>query len=76
MKRTVIAAFLALSSASLFAANTQYKNDAGEQDLHQPQVAANDEYRNDAGEQDEHQPQVADAGDKSGNHDQNYPQLG
>ena len=74
MKRTLIAALLAMFATTVLAASSQYSNEAGEQDLHTP-IAKSDEYRNDAGEQDQHQPQVADAGDK-GAQDQNYPQVG
>jgi hypothetical protein len=74
MKRTLIAALLAMFATTVLAANSQYSNEAGEQDLHTP-IAKSDEYRNDAGEQDQHQPQVADAGDK-GAQDQNFPQVG
>jgi hypothetical protein len=73
MKRTLTAALLALSAATVYAGN-QYLNEAGEQDPHAP-IASSDQYRNDAGEQDQHQPQVADAGDK-GAQDQNFPQVG
>jgi len=72
MKRSLIAA-LTMSAVTVFAANSQYTNQAGEQDLHTP-IAKSDEYRNDAGEQDRHTP-IADAGDK-GVQDQNFPQVG
>ena len=42
MKRTLLAVALALVAASAFAAlpsNDQYRNNAGEPDRHQPQVA-------------------------------------
>jgi hypothetical protein len=38
MKRLIAVSF-ALIAASAFAGNSQYSNDAGEQDQHQPQVA-------------------------------------
>jgi hypothetical protein len=52
MKRyLIIAAVLAAFAGVAVASNTQYNNEAGEQDLHTP-VASSDQYRNDAGEQD------------------------
>jgi hypothetical protein len=52
MKRNlIIAAVLAAFAGVAVASNTQYNNEAGEQDLHTP-VASSDQYRNDAGEQD------------------------
>jgi len=39
MKRSLFAALLAMSAVTAIAANSQYLNEAGEQDLHQPQVA-------------------------------------
>jgi hypothetical protein len=39
MKRSLIAVLLTMSAVSVFAANSEYVNEAGEQDLHQPQVA-------------------------------------
>jgi len=53
MKRNLIAALLAAFAGVAVASNSQYNNDAGEQDLHAPQVASSDAYRNDAGEQDQ-----------------------
>jgi hypothetical protein len=55
MKRTVIAAFLALSAASVLAANSQYTNEAGEQDQHQPQLG---DAGNTSGNQEQSSPQV------------------
>jgi hypothetical protein len=57
MKRTIFAVLLASFAALAFAANDQYRNNAGEQDLSTP-IASNDEYRNEAGQRDEHSPQV------------------
>jgi hypothetical protein len=57
MKRTLFAVLLASFAAAAFAANEQYRNNAGEQDLAAP-IAANDPYRNEAGQNDEHSPQV------------------
>ena len=64
MKRSLIAALLAAFAVTAVAAtqssSEQYRNDAGSQDQHQPQVGdASDAYHNNAGEQDQHQPQVA-----------------
>jgi uncharacterized membrane protein len=39
MKSSLFAVLLALSAVTAVAANSEYKNEAGEQDLHQPQVA-------------------------------------
>jgi hypothetical protein len=63
MKRIILAIALAAAAASVFAAgepaNDQYRNNAGEQDRHQPQVgaidssymvASADQYRPNAGE--------------------------
>jgi uncharacterized protein YdeI (BOF family) len=73
MKRTLIAALLAMFATTVLAASSQYSNEAGEQDLHTP-IASSDQYRNEAGEQDVHT-SIADAGDK-GAQDQNFPQVG
>ena len=59
MKRTTLAIAFALLAGAAFAANDQYRNNAGEQDQHQPQlgdagasyrVASADPYRPNAGE--------------------------
>ena len=45
MKRTILAVSLAVFAATALAAaprNDQYRNNAGEQDRHQPQVALSD----------------------------------
>ena len=73
MKRSLIAVSFAVFAATVFAGNSRYNNEAGEQDLHTP-IAKSDVYRNDAGEQDLHTP-IADAGD-NGAQDQNFPQVG
>lgn len=39
MKNSLIAVLFVALAAPVFADNTQYRNEAGEQDLHQPQVA-------------------------------------
>ena len=57
MKRTLFAVLLASFAAATFAANDQYRNNPGEQDLSTP-IAANDQYRNEAGQNDEHVSQV------------------
>lgn len=57
MKRTLIAVLVAAFTSVAFAANDQYRNNPGEQDLHTP-IAANDSYRNEPGQQDEHFPQI------------------
>jgi hypothetical protein len=57
MKRNLIAVLVATFASVAFAANDQYRNNAGEQDLSSP-IAANDSYRNEPGQQDEHFPQV------------------
>ena len=57
MKRSIFAVLLASFAAAAFAANDQYRNNAGEQDFTAP-IAANGQYRNEAGQQDEHSPQV------------------
>ena len=72
MKRLIAVSF-ALLSATAFAGNTQYNNEAGEQDLHTP-IASNSQYNNEPGEQDLHTP-IADAG-SIGNEEQSYPQVG
>ena len=38
MKRILVAALLATLAATAFAGNTEYTNEAGQQDQHQPQV--------------------------------------
>jgi len=81
MKRTVIAALLAGFAVAAAAASnpSEYRNDAGNHDQHQPQVGDASDYRFDAGEQDRHQPQLADAGsyrNNAGEKDQSQPQLG
>ena len=53
MKRTLIAALFAMSATTGFAANSQYVNEAGEQDLHTPVADAGDK-----GVQDQSFPQV------------------
>ena len=57
MKRSLIAVLAATFASVAFAANDQYRNNAGEQDLSTP-IAANDQYRNEPGQRDEHSPQV------------------
>lgn len=57
MKRSLFAVLLAAFAASAFAADDQYRNNAGEQDFAAP-IASSDQYRNEAGQQDEHSPQV------------------
>jgi hypothetical protein len=57
MKRSLIAVLAATFASVAFAASDQYRNNAGEQDLHSP-VASNDQYRNEAGQQDQHSPQI------------------
>ena len=57
MKRTLLAVLLASFAAATFAANDQYRNNSGEQDVATP-IAANGQYRNEAGQNDEHAPQV------------------
>jgi len=81
MKRTLIAALLAGFAVAAAAASnpSEYRNDADQQDQHQPQLGDASEYRFDAGEQDRHQPQLADAGsyrNNAGEKDQSQPQLG
>jgi|KBSSwiStaDraftv2_1062776.scaffolds.fasta_scaffold255747_2 hypothetical protein len=39
MKRSLIAALFALSAGTVLAGNSEYINEPGQQDLHQPQVA-------------------------------------
>ena len=51
MKRNLIAALLAAFAGVAVASNTQYNNEAGEQDLHSP-IASSEQYRNEAGDQD------------------------
>lgn len=57
MKRSLIAVLLTMSAATVFAGNSQYNNEAGEQDFSAP-IAQNGEYRNEAGQSELHQPQV------------------
>lgn len=80
MKRTLIAALLAgFAVAAAAATNTDYRNDAGSQDQHQPQVGDASDYRFNAGDEDRHQPQVADAAsyrNGAGEKDSSQPQLG
>jgi Spy/CpxP family protein refolding chaperone len=82
MKRILIAALLAgfaVAAAAATQPSDEYRNNAGEQDQHQPQVGDASGYRFDAGEEDRHQPQVADAGSyrgTAGEKDQAQPQLG
>jgi hypothetical protein len=53
MKRTLIAALLAMSATTAFAVNNQYVNEAGQQDLHTPVADAGDK-----GAQEQNSPQV------------------
>jgi hypothetical protein len=73
MKRSLTAVLFAMFAATAIASNSQYNNEAGEQDFATP-IASSDQYRNEAGEQDVHTP-VADAG-SIGNQEQSYPQVG
>lgn len=57
MKRTLTAVLVATFASAAFAANDQYRNNAGEQDFSAP-IASNGQYRNEAGQQDEHFPQI------------------
>jgi len=57
MKRKLIAALFAVSALPVYASNTQYNNEAGEQDFHAP-IASGEQYRNEAGQQDQHFPQI------------------
>ena len=57
MKRSLTAVLVATFASVAFAANDQYRNNAGEQDATAP-IAANDFYRNEAGQQDQHSPQI------------------
>jgi len=57
MKRTLTAVLVATFASVTFAANDQYRNNAGEQDFSAP-IASNGQYRNEAGQQDEHAPQI------------------
>jgi len=57
MKRSLTAVLVATFASVTFAANDQYRNNAGEQDATAP-IAANGQYRNEAGQQDEHFPQI------------------
>jgi hypothetical protein len=57
MKRSLLAALFAAVATVSYASNDQYRNEAGEQDVH-PSIASNDQYRNEPGQQDEHAPQV------------------
>jgi hypothetical protein len=53
MKRILSALLLAAVASTAFASapvNDQYRNDAGQPDQHQPQVASADAYRPNAGE--------------------------
>lgn len=74
MKRSLIAVSFAVFAATVFAGNSQYNNEAGEQDLHAP-IASSDQYRNEAGEQDVHT-SIADAGKSGNDAEQSFPQLG
>jgi hypothetical protein len=57
MKRSLTAVLVATFASVTFAANDQYRNNAGEQDFSAP-IASNGQYRNEAGQQDEHAPQI------------------
>lgn len=57
MNRSLAAVLVATLASVAFAANDQYRNNAGEQDATAP-IAANDYYRNEAGQQDQHFPQI------------------
>jgi hypothetical protein len=57
MKRTLSAVLFATFAIAGLAANSQYSNQAGEQDLRAP-IAASDFYKNEAGQQDQHQPEL------------------
>jgi hypothetical protein len=57
MKRSLTAVLVATFASVAFAANDQYRINAGEQDQYSP-IAVNDYYRNEAGQQDEHSPQI------------------
>ena len=62
MKRTILAlalaTFAATSIAATVAVNDQYRNSAGEEDHHYPQLGDARQYRFNAGEADEHYPQL------------------
>ena len=78
MKRNlIIAAVLAAFAGVAVAGNTQYSNEAGEQDLHSP-IASSEQYRNDAGEQDVSAPIAKndEYNNDAGQRDQHQPQVG
>jgi len=77
MKRSLIAVLAATLASVAFAANDQYRNDAGEQDQSSP-VASAEQYRNSAGEQDLATPIAANDSyrNEPGQQDQHSPQVG
>jgi hypothetical protein len=77
MKRTLTAVLVATFASVAFAANDQYRNNAGEQDLASP-IAASEQYRNSAGEQDLATPIAANDSyrNEPGQRDEHYPQVG
>ena len=77
MKRSLIAVFAATVASVAFAANDQYRNNAGEQDQASP-IASAEQYRNNAGEQDFASPLAANDSyrNEPGRQDQHFPQVG
>ena len=77
MKRTLTAVLAATVATVVFAANDQYRNNAGEQDQASP-IASAEQYRNSAGEQDLATPIAANDSyrNEPGQQDEHFPQVG
>jgi hypothetical protein len=77
MKRSLTAVFVAAFATVTFAANDQYRNNAGEQDQATP-LASVEQYRNSAGEQDLTAPIAANDAyrNEPGQQDEHFPQVG
>ena len=77
MKRSLTAVLVATFASVAFAANDQYRNNAGEQDFAAP-IASSSEYRTNAGEQDQHSPIAANDyyRNEAGQQDEHSPQIG
>jgi hypothetical protein len=77
MKRSLIVVLAATFASVAFAANDQYRNEAGEQDQHAP-IASAEQYRNSAGEQDLSTPIASndEYRNEAGQRDEHSPQVG
>ena len=76
MKRSLTAVLVATFASVAFAANDQYRNNAGEQDATAP--IASGEYRINAGEHDQYSPIAVNDyyRNEAGQQDEHSPQIG